>query len=249
MTLEGGCYVVGPEDLDWTDHGGWREAPVINSLNGATALSQILVHVTSGQGTPVRSFPASDVVLYMIRGTATLSISGTEFPVNEGTGAFVKKGEAFRIIAATGGNPLDLTLTVCPECPSPRRLDALPDNFDTAHPTRTVSISTSPRHAMGDRFYQVLVGEEIGSAAITQFIGAIPLSKAPAHYHHYEEAITILSGEGRMWAGEQSAPVGPGSMIFLPIRQVHSLECTDPGGLKLAGHFYPAGSPAENYRT
>ncbi len=77
MTLEGGCYVVGPEDLDWADHSGWREAQVINSLNGATALSQILVHVTSGQGTPVRSFPASDVVLYMIRGTATLSISGT----------------------------------------------------------------------------------------------------------------------------------------------------------------------------
>ena len=248
IDLQGGCYVVGPDDLDWVEQDGWQEAAVINAANGATALSQHLARVAPRRQTPVLSRPGSDVVVYVKHGSGELAISGRKFPIEEGTGAFVRKGEAYRI-ASTGDEPLHLTVTVCPECPPPRRLATLPDTFDTAHPDRTVMVIDSPRHAMGDRFYQVLVGDGIGSTGITQFVGFIPLSKAPAHYHHYEEAITILSSEGRMWAGDRSAPVGPGSMIFLPIQQVHSLECTVPGGLKLIGHFYPAGSPAQNTRA
>ena len=54
----------------------------------------------------------------------------------------------------------------------------------------------------------------------------------------------LRSGET---ANEGSAPVGPGSMIFLPIRQPHCLECEDDDGMELVGIFYPAGSPAVNY--
>ena len=80
-----------------------------------------------------------------------------------------------------------------------------------------------------------------------QFIGEIPIGKAPSHHHFYEEALYILEGEGLMWTEDKKTPVKAGSIIFLPARQEHSLECTSKDGLKIAGHFYPAGSPAENY--
>ena len=52
-----------------------------------------------------------------------------------------------------------------------------------------------------------------------------------------------------MWAGDQRTDVRPGSLIFLPREQRHSLECTSAEGMELVGMFYPAGSPAINYET
>ncbi|MEE8108542.1 MAG: hypothetical protein V3T36_05245 [Gammaproteobacteria bacterium] len=59
--------------------------------------------------------------------------------------------------------------------------------------------------------------------------------------------ITVLSGNGLMWAGTESTPIRAGSMIFLPRKQAHCLECQDEEGMHLIGHFYPAGSPAVRY--
>jgi len=243
--LDGGCYVLGPDDLAWTGGDAWREAPLVDRAGGAAALSQYRVRVAAGRS-PCRSYPGSDAALFVLRGAGSLGIGGRAFEIGPDTGAFVKAGEAFEI-AVAGAGPLELLVGVCPECPAPRRHDAMPDRFDAAHPQRTVRAAERARHAMGDRFYQVLVGDEIGSMQVTQFIGFIPQSRAPEHYHHYEEAITVLSGTGRLWTGARSAPVGPGSAIFLPRRQPHALECTDPAGLRLVGLFYPAGSPAANY--
>jgi quercetin dioxygenase-like cupin family protein len=52
-----------------------------------------------------------------------------------------------------------------------------------------------------------------------------------------------------MWTGNKHAEVKPGSMIFLPRKQAHCLECLDENGMELMGVFYPAGSPAINYKT
>jgi quercetin dioxygenase-like cupin family protein len=77
----------------------------------------------------------------------------------------------------------------------------------------------------------------------------IPKSKAPEHFHTCEETICILSGHGRMWAGESVTEVRPGSMIFLPRELPHRLECKDVSGMMLIGSFYPAGSPAISYNS
>jgi mannose-6-phosphate isomerase-like protein (cupin superfamily) len=98
-----------------------------------------------------------------------------------------------------------------------------------------------------DRWYRVLVDEEIGSEQVTQFVGSIPTGRAPDHFHEYEEVLFILRGEGRMWAGEASTPIAPGSCIYLPKRQLHCVENTGDGELRLLGVFYPAGSPAVRY--
>ncbi len=85
------------------------------------------------------------------------------------------------------------------------------------------------------------------SNEVTQFIGQVPKSRAAMHRHLYEEAIVILTGEGKMWTGTKVADVKTGDVLFLPHRQGHSLECTDEDGMLLMGVFYPSGSPAINY--
>jgi mannose-6-phosphate isomerase-like protein (cupin superfamily) len=94
----------------------------------------------------------------------------------------------------------------------------------------------------GDRWYRVLL-----NGIVTQFVGAIPPGRAPDHYHEYEEVLCILEGRGRMWAGASSTPIERGSCIYLPRRQVHCVENTGAGELRLLGVFYPAGSPAVRY--
>jgi mannose-6-phosphate isomerase-like protein (cupin superfamily) len=75
-----------------------------------------------------------------------------------------------------------------------------------------------------DRWYRVLVDDEVGSTQATQFVGSIPPGRAPDHFHHYEEVLFILRGQGRMWAGATNAPIAPGSCIYLPKGQVHCVE-------------------------
>jgi mannose-6-phosphate isomerase-like protein (cupin superfamily) len=95
-----------------------------------------------------------------------------------------------------------------------------------------------------DRWYRVLIDSEV-----TQFVGSIPPGRAPDHFHEYEEVLFILLGEGRLWAGEESTPISYGSCIYLPRKQVHCVENTGTGELRLLGVFYPAGSPAVRYET
>ena len=109
------------------------------------------------------------------------------------------------------------------------------------HPV-TVRLVDQPVEKTGDRWYRELIQGEV-----TQFVGSIPPGRAPDHFHLYEEVICILHGEGVMWAGESSTPVGAGSCIFLPVRQRHCLQNTGSGELRLLGVFYPAGSPAVRY--
>ena len=104
-----------------------------------------------------------------------------------------------------------------------------------------------PPFGMADRFFQILVDKTLGSGSVTQFIGEIPLSKAAPHRHLYEETLVILRGRGYMWTQKSKARVNAGDVIFLPRKQLHSLQCTGPEGMMLAGVIYPGDNPAINY--
>jgi mannose-6-phosphate isomerase-like protein (cupin superfamily) len=110
-----------------------------------------------------------------------------------------------------------------------------------------VHLSERTAEVTGDRWYRELIDGRVGCAQVTQFVGGIPPGRAPDHYHEYEEVLLILAGRGRMWAGRTSTPIGPGSCVFLPRGQVHCVENTGQGELRLLGVFYPAGSPAVRY--
>ena len=96
-------------------------------------------------------------------------------------------------------------------------------------------------------FFQMLVDKKMGSRVVAQFIGEVPQSKAAMHRHLYEESIVVLKGQGFMWTEDMKAAVKPGDVIFLPSKQIHSLECSSPDLMMLAGVIYPGDNPAINY--
>jgi quercetin dioxygenase-like cupin family protein len=123
----------------------------------------------------------------------------------------------------------------------------MPTNFDAQCAQRVVPVDPEQRTAMGSRYFQILVDKRIGSHLITQFIGHIPPSKAAPHRHLYEEAIIVLSGEGYMWTEDKKARVTAGDVIFLPRKQLHSLEATSADGIDVVGVICPGDNPSINY--
>lgn len=115
---------------------------------------------------------------------------------------------------------------------------------DSSRPgkVQTVRMADTPIQRTGDRWYRELIQSEI-----TQFVGSIPPGRAPDHFHLYEEVLCILQGGGFLWADGARTPVAAGSCVYLPKRNVHCLENTGSGELRLLGVFYPAGSPAVRY--
>ena len=235
------------DDLDCQQQGIFQWSRVTGPSEGSKKLSQFYFELDKGNSGNI-SFADSEVVLYLISGHALVNIAGCEFPVQEGCGVHIRSGEAFNLQNACNAK-LCLTATVCP---GKQEFQLLPDDlngFDERFSKRVIDVGQSERQASGDRFYRLLVGPQTQSKNVTQFIGMIPQSKAPVHFHLYEEVIYVLSGSGHLWAGETHTPVSAGSMIFLPANQLHCLECTDPAGMLLVGSFYPAGSPAVSYAT
>ena len=244
-SLDNGCYVLRGKGSTLLDEDTTFIGELISGATGARHLAQYYVLVQSGT-TPVLSFPGAEVVIYLAQGEASVSISSREFAMPVETGAYVRAGEAFSL-SNHDDSPLQAIITVCPGEADLVVLDEMPGNFDADCARRTRSYNIEERDHMADRHLMELVNHELGCEQVTQFIGEVPKSRAAFHHHLYEEAIYIISGSGTLWNQETKADVVPGDIIFLPERQAHSLECTDNGGMRLMGVFYPAGSPKVNY--
>ncbi len=114
-------------------------------------------------------------------------------------------------------------------------------------PSPPFTTSLREQHAQPattNREFVVLADPASGLRSATQFVGFIPTTKAPDHFHTYDEVIYVLDGEGVLHVGEQDTPVGPGSMIQLPSRTVHCLENTGSDMMRIVAVFRPGGSPA-----
>lgn len=242
--INGGCYVFSLADAEMSEHGGLRYCAVVGPEYGALHQSQYFAELAAGQS-PVIAFGARDVILTVVGGRGTVTVSGRDFAVATTDGLYVRPGEAFRL-AVAGDEPLKILISAGPGGEI-GWLDQMPDNFDATQPERLVKVDPDKRNAMGKRFFQVLVDKDVGAKMITQFIGHIPHSKGVPHRHLYEEALIILSGGGYMWTEDWKAPVKAGDVIFLPRKQIHSLQCTAPEGMDLIGVIYPGDNPSINY--
>ncbi len=245
--LNGGCYVFSTARARKTERGALRYCTVIGPEFGSIHQSQFYLEAGAGDP-PVVAFGERDVVLFVTEGEAEVTISGRTFTAPTHSGVFVAPGEAFRVAGKGGsGRTVKLLASACPRAGAPEWLDRMPDNFDAANPERVVPLDPSQRQGMANRYFQMLVDRSVGSKVVTQFIGHIPLSKAEPHRHLYEEALIILAGAGCMWTENLKAPVKSGDVIFLPRKQLHSLEATSPEGMLLVGTIYPGDNPAINY--
>ena len=273
VTLEGGCRVSGMREGAPVSNGTVRIWNQIGRTAGARAISLRTMEFGPGLSPGIRNGNC-DQILYVLdlergreRGhpvrlsepgertaagesSSKIFIDGRSYDLDSDTGIYIRPGQTYSI-DNPGPNPI---LIVSSRCPEP---DAAPE-FVT--PPTTPSDSPAPRPPLvrladrkaqptADRWYRVLVNDEIGSTKATQFVGSIPPGRAPDHFHHYEEVLFILKGEGRMWAGATNTSIAAGSCIYLPKGQVHCVENTGVGELRLLGVFYPAGSPSVRYDT
>ena len=214
--------------------------------SGATAISLRVIELEAGLSPGLRSAEADDV-LYVLAGQGTVYIDGWPHEVGPDMGLYVRPG-AWLTIDNPGPGALVMLSSRCPDpgtVPAPAAPCTTPaPGARPAALSPLVRVADRPSETTGDRSYRVVVDKAVGCEAVTQFVGTIPPGRSPDHFHHYEEVLCILEGRGRMWAGRSHAPVGPGSCVFLPRRQLHCVENTGDGPLRLMGVFYPAGSPA-----
>ncbi len=251
VMLDGGCYVTKLAQQHYTTEGTLRLCPIISEARGALYQSQF--HIQAAPGTsPILSFSARETILFVTggpcEGRATfIEIADQVFEIRNDSGVYIRPNEAFRLINESD-TTVDIFAAVCPHAAMPIFLDQIPAaSFDTEYPERRVAVDLEAKQAMGERFFQMLVDKAIGSDVVTQFIGEIPLSKAPPHRHLYEESLIILRGQGCMWTETGKATVNAGDVIFLPRKQLHSLQCTDPLGMLVVGVIYPGDNPTINY--
>jgi mannose-6-phosphate isomerase-like protein (cupin superfamily) len=265
VILEGGCRVSDMREGSSVESGTLSIWSQVGRAVGAQAISLRVLEFAPGISPGLRNETCDEIlyVLHWDRGrlarptidnerrdrTANIYIDGWSFAVTAETGIYLRPGQTFTV-DNPGPEPLVMISSQCPE----------PNNFPSATVAPvTAPLSASPpspslvrladRPALptADRWYRVLVDDEIGSTQVTQFVGSIPPGRAPDHFHQYEEVLFILRGEGRMWAGETNTPIAAGSCIYLPKGQVHCVENTGEGELRLLGVFYPAGSPSVRY--
>lgn len=268
VLLEGGCRVSDMREGDPLTEGTLRIWKQLGRATGTQAISLRVMEFAPGLSPGIRNDDCDEILFVLdsklgcerdnrnevsttgVSGV-NLLIDGRSYEVGADSGIYIRPGETFAL-----DNPgPDFVTIISVQCPDP---GGQPEFVESSIRTSASPFSDRPpivrladRRAQptADRWYRVLVDDEIGSEQVTQFVGSIPPGRAPDHFHNYEEVLFILKGEGRMWAGETNAPIAPGSCIFLPKGQVHCVENTGKGELRLLGVFYPAGSPSVRYEA
>jgi mannose-6-phosphate isomerase-like protein (cupin superfamily) len=261
VILEGGCRVSQMHYGEPLVEGTLRIWKQIGRATGAQAISLRVMEFAPGLSPTIQNEDC-DEILYVLDGRDEVSttrgsgrvdllIDGQSHRVGPDSGIYIRPHQTFAI-----DNPGPDSITIISsQCPDPDRASSFvsstasrpaPATDQSSHIVRLADQRAQPT---ADRWYRVLVDDAIGSTQVTQFVGSIPPGRAPDHFHHYEEVLFILKGEGRMWAGQTNTPVAPGSCIYLPKGQVHCVENTGEGELRLLGVFYPAGSPSVRYEA
>jgi quercetin dioxygenase-like cupin family protein len=76
------------------------------------------------------------------------------------------------------------------------------------------------------------------------FVGFIPTSGAPEHYHLYDEICVIVRGSGVLHTRGIEQPIASGSAFHVAPRLLHALENPNDDDLWVLGVFRPEGSAA-----
>jgi len=262
VVLEGGCRVSLLNEGVPEVNGSlkiWRQ---VGRATGAKAISLRVLEFAPGTSPEIKNREA-DEVFYCLEQISTsgelqdrfsVSVDGETYEVSAQSGFYLRPGQTL-IVNNPGREPVVMISAQCPDISSeglevdPGRRGRLRSQQEGSGGFQAVRLGDKAAIPTADRWYRVLVDDEVGSEQVTQFVGSIPPGRAPDHFHQYEEVLFILRGEGRMWAGETKTPIGPGSCIYLPRGQVHCVENTGNDELRLLGVFYPAGSPSVRYES
>lgn len=208
---------------------------IFDGSTGSEALEQRVLRFTPGRS---KSRGAGDLeeALFVLEGEGTLVLDGAPHPLEPDTAAYVAPGERYEI-----DNPGPTALTL---------VSVLAPCASAAVDQRGVTVRLAEqesRDATSDREFRILLEPSNGLTGGTLFVGYIPTKRAPEHYHHYDEVIYVLDGEGVLHVGDDHTRVARSSCIHLRPRLRHCLENTGTSQMRVVALFRPAGDPSEAY--
>jgi mannose-6-phosphate isomerase-like protein (cupin superfamily) len=203
------------------------EMPLFGSARGCAEFEQEILRFSNASD--ARSHDGDDELLYVFAGSGGAEIGGEGAELAPGTAVYVRRGTSWRITAADGLELLSV-------------LVRKPLENDAAHAVVGVDDVESDTATAG-RMFRLLAP----CSSVTQFVGYIPVGRAPDHFHKYDEVVYVLAGEGALHIDGETAPLRAGTCVHLPKGLVHCLENSGPGEMQVLGVFRPAGSPAEAY--
>lgn len=208
------------------------ESPLFGSKRGCDEFEQRILRFDGASEEQANE--TDDEVLYVLAGGGRGTFGGEPAALSPGTAAFVAQGSSWRIDDADGLEVLSVLVR-----------DPLPANGSTHAVVAVESVESGA--ATAGRQFRLLANPERGCTSVTQFVGYIPVVRAPDHFHKYDEVVYVLQGEGALHVDGETAPLRAGSCVHLPAGLVHCLENVGPGEMRVLGVFRPAGSPAEAY--
>jgi mannose-6-phosphate isomerase-like protein (cupin superfamily) len=230
-------YVCAERDLEPTVAEGDTAAVRVafDAATGSEALEQRILRCAVGRSAP-RGPGEREEALFVLEGGGTLWLDGTAHALEPETAARIAPGQRYEL---DNPGPAELALV---SVRAPAAAAAPPDA-----PAVVRLADQDARAATSDRAFRILLDPERGLTGGTQFVGVIPTKRAPEHYHHYDEVIYVLEGEGVLHVGGERTPIGRSSCIHLRPRLRHCLENTGPGDMRVVALFRPAGDPSEAY--
>ncbi len=225
--------------VDEADVAGRRaegDTALDKQIMGADTGSELLEQRVTRFG-PGRSLSRGDAerdeLLYVVSGSGTLELDGEPHPLEPDCGVYVRAGEAYVVENDSSEELLVVSTSVPIE--------------HASRPPREVVVRFADRaelRADAKRTFRYLVNQDAGCLDATQFVGIVEPCRAPDHSHTYDEVGYIVEGEGFAHIDGESLPLGPGSCFHLPPEQVHCIENTGPGVMRILGVFHPSGDPA-----
>jgi mannose-6-phosphate isomerase-like protein (cupin superfamily) len=208
------------------------DSTLFGAERGCAEFEQRLLRIDGAAEARVNE--VDDEVLYVLAGRGVATIEGKQSELAPGSAIWLAHGTTLQIDEAESLELLSVLIR-----------EPLPANGVThavvAAEDGEEGAATAGRH------FRLLATPERGCASVTQFVGFIPVVRAPDHFHAYDEVVYVLQGNGAAHIGGETEPLRPGTAIHLPSRLVHCLENTGPGEMHVLGVFRPAGSPAEAY--
>jgi mannose-6-phosphate isomerase-like protein (cupin superfamily) len=208
------------------------ESPLFGPARGCAEFEQRLLRFDEPGGRS--GSDDADEVLYVLGGSGSIALGGERYELEAGTAVYCPAGQGWSV-----EEPHELELL------SVLVRDPLPSDGAT-HSVVAVD-DAEHGEATAGRMFRLLSTPARGCASATQFVGFIPVGRAPDHYHRYDEVVYVLAGHGALHVDGETAPLRAGTCVHLPSGLVHCLENVGPGEMRVLGVFRPAGSPAEAY--
>ena len=228
-------------------------------LSGEITAYQLLAADNYAEAITVRQFDLApdallqlceqehDLYFYILEGSGKAVVDQSPpATLSEGSAIFVLPNENIEITADSTLHLIAIYLPA-PATPWAKELEKPTIPSDRVIATRLGAANAQA--ATGDRQFEVLFDLKSASRGATLFVGFIPSSGAPQHYHLYDEACVIVRGTGALVTSDSngneiSQPLEKGSTFYIAPRFLHALHNPGPDDLWILGLFRPEGSAA-----